>query len=798
MRRFTILLIVALGAGLVPPPAAAAKWASYLRAYTYTDLLAAGDTVWCATLEAGLLRFDPALSAYQTFTREPGGLASNRLTALALDRAGRLWVGTQGAGVSLLAQDRKTWGLINRFDGLPSDTITALETHGDTVFVGTTGGVALWNGNQITGALPDGVNPSPFASNVINGLAQLGDTLWVATGLGIYRTRLSDPSLTWTAVNQGLFVPDPVSLPLTQGLASDGHQVFTLVNFTPYRLISANQWQRAGNSDALAGVARLEGGNGVVTASAGNGIYRWDDALPSAGPGQPPGDWQLIQGGGPYGSSLVPDSLRAAYSVASDPLAGVTYAANLDGVHVLTPGCTVCPAYFPPGPPGNNLNNLAIQNTAAGSKVYFTTGNGSSGGGLAGTGKTIAEGVGRFDGSIWTNWFPVPCPACDTTFIDPIFAYALEVDRAGHKWVACWNGPMEEFDDSVSPPVFTHHYEAALSEVIKAPERHFFGWSSAVDGAGGRWFGLESNGSTDPVTPLGLDYYGPSGRFVRNFRPENTNATAPMIGSQIRGLARDHAGRMWIGYAGNGIQYFAWPEALLTDSLPASGMPIFNTVTESPGLFVQSIRAFGDSIWVLTTKDLRRYDAPSARLGENALFTPPGATTQNAVRPLDIGPDGSVWLGTENGLRIYHPGGAVEDFSTDNSPLANDAVLSVAVDPKTGAAWIGTAGGLNYYDPNYVPSSLPTAASLTVKVYPNPMGLTGIGTPIRLSGNGGTYDGEVYDLGGRVVRHFTAVRDGEVFWNGADDHGTIVRPGVYFVRVVSQGRTATARIALVR
>ena len=104
-----------------------------LRAYSYTDLLAANDTVWCATLEAGLLRFDPVRQRFDSFSREPGGLSTNRLTALALDRSGRLWVGTQGAGVFRLGPDRQTWNLLSGFDGIPSDSITALEAHGDTV-----------------------------------------------------------------------------------------------------------------------------------------------------------------------------------------------------------------------------------------------------------------------------------------------------------------------------------------------------------------------------------------------------------------------------------------------------------------------------------------------------------------------------------------------------------------------------------------------------------------------------------------------------------------------------------------
>ena len=96
-------------------------------------------------------------------TREPGGLASNRLTSLAMDRSRRLWIGTRGGGASFLRADRSTWGLVNAFDGLQSDTVTVLEANGDTIWIGTTRGIALWNGREIAGAFPDGVNPSPFA-----------------------------------------------------------------------------------------------------------------------------------------------------------------------------------------------------------------------------------------------------------------------------------------------------------------------------------------------------------------------------------------------------------------------------------------------------------------------------------------------------------------------------------------------------------------------------------------------------------------------------------------------------------
>ena len=385
MRRWwCCLLLVGLAAGLGTRAAGAGAWTTLLRANSYTDLLLANDTLWCATLEGGLVRYDAVRDRFTSFTREPGGLQSNRLSALALDRAGRLWVGTQGAGVSRLEPDRASWDLLSGFDGIPSDTITVLEAEGDTVYVGTTRGIALWDGNTVAGAIPDGVNPSPFASNYINGVAQLGDSVWVSTLAGIYVSRLSDLPLTWSAVNQGLIAPAPLAL------ARAGLELFTLVGNLPFRFdFEAGQWRTAGNWQAIGGVARMSDHQGVVALATVNGIYRWDPGAPPPFAGAPPGDWALVQGGPEYSSSLAGDT-RAVFAITADPTGTVLYAANRKGIHTLTRGCTECPVHAPPGPPGNNIINLALQSTT----LYVNTFN---------------EGVGRFDGSGWRLWLPGSC-----------------------------------------------------------------------------------------------------------------------------------------------------------------------------------------------------------------------------------------------------------------------------------------------------------------------------------------------------------------------------------------------------
>jgi hypothetical protein len=162
---------------------------------------------------------------------------------------------------------------------------------------------------------------------------------------------------------------------------------------------------------------------------------------------------------------------------------------------------------------------------------------------------------------------------------------------------------------------------------------------------------------------------------------------------------------------------------------------------------------------------------------------------------MDVGLDGTLWLGTATGLRGYHPGGHVEDFTTANSPLANDDIRSVRVDPATGAVWLATGGGLSRYDPGYVEPQ-PVIEQLSFSVYPNPARLTTFGLPIRLSGNGSAYEGAIFDLNGRRVQKFVIPANGRVVWDCRNERGELVRPGIYFVRAESGGRSSVERLVL--
>jgi hypothetical protein len=721
---------------MLDAPAFGGGWTTYLKTQDVTGLLAQSDEVWVATAEAGLVHLDRVSGVVEAIRREPGGLASNRLSGIALDRSGRLWVGTRGAGVSRRSANQVGWEVVNVLDGLPADTVSVLEADGDTVWIGTTQGIALWNGREIAGSLPDPNSVSfdtTFAIPSVTGIAVLGDTLWLSTRRGVGFALLSTELTDWRPQNAGLGVLEVARL------ASDGRSLFATAGTTLYRF-RGDRWQ----PETGPGVVRnLAADLGVVLAAGEAGLYRWNDPA-----------WDLLPGS------------PAAPGPGDDPEptidpGGTAFAAEADEIDEQPAGGGPWIRYpTPPGPPANNLFQVAVQ----GARVYVTTRGG---------------GVGRFDGSVWRTWPPVGCSGaeCDTTFVNPSEGLGLLVDLQGRKWVGCWSFALDSFDDSDSPPQFTHHVVATDAST----EARTWVLSATADSNGGRWFGMDTPLKGD-VDPVGLEHYDASGAYVGNFRTANTN----MAGNFVHALATSKNRRIWVGYDGQGLDFLLTPDETT-----------FYHMASATKLAIRGLAVHGDSVWALTSQELWRFSQNAIESSQPAIKIPVGAAqAQLAVKPLAVGPDGSVWAGTAKGLRAFHPGRASESFTTQNSPLTDDEVRSVAVDPETGVVWIATATGLNRYDPAYAPPAPPPTPRLHIQLSPNPATLTGLGIQLRLSGDASAYRGEVYDVCGRRLRRFAATANGQVIWDGRDESGELVRPGIYLVRAEAGGHQAVARVAL--
>jgi hypothetical protein len=318
-------------------------------------------------------------------------------------------------------------------------------------------------------------------------------------------------------------------------------------------------------------------------------------------------------------------------------------------------------------------------------------------------------------------------------------------------------------------------------------------WSSSADSNraenAGRWFGLDTDLRGDNShNPLGIDVYDSLGRFVRNYPPSYPG----LRNGQVRALAVDRFKTMWVGYAKNsnaGMSTFDVPGTIgseigLTDVADTKDIDCFG------------IQIYRDSVWVLGDDGLRRFDRGTRKeITQLDIAGPPAP--RGAAHPLAVAPDGSVFVGTTGGVRWHRRGTAPVDFTPDNSPIANIEVRAVWVEPS-GVVWIGTASGVNRFDPHFTPPPAPRLPSLSVTVYPNPAWRTRAGFELKLRGQATHYDGEIYDLNGRLVKRIVVDGNDKVFWNGFDQDGQGVGAGVYFLRVRGGGAEATTRIVVLR
>lgn len=112
--------------------------------------VAPDGAVWVGTWGAGLNRFDG--ETWTTWTVQDG-LPGNHVFSLHVDARGRVWVGTNAG---LARYDEGGFETFGRQDGIAVESVFAIDTAGDTAWVGGFGGLT-WFPRGLDGA-PQGAN----------------------------------------------------------------------------------------------------------------------------------------------------------------------------------------------------------------------------------------------------------------------------------------------------------------------------------------------------------------------------------------------------------------------------------------------------------------------------------------------------------------------------------------------------------------------------------------------------------------------------------------------------------------
>ena len=218
------------------------------------------------------------------------------------------------------------------------------------------------------------------------------------------------------------------------------------------------------------------------------------------------------------------------------------------------------------------------------------------------------------------------------------------------------------------------------------------------------------------------------------------------------------------------------------------------------------------NVWVGCDQGVVQFDPVKCAASSEATVyrpkVPRNDGTNNADYLLDgvqvnaIAVDGMnrKWIGTENsGLYLVSADGTeiIEQFTSSNSILPSDKIISVLCNPTSNVVYVGTEGGLLEYESN---STVPAPSYDDVYVYPNPVrpDFTGEITIKGLMENSLV---KISDASGNVVAQLQS-NGGMATWDGCNSNGDRVKSGVYFVLASEneneQSNAVVAKFLIVR
>lgn len=167
----------------------------------------------------------------------------------------------------------------------------------------------------------------------------------------------------------------------------------------------------------------------------------------------------------------------------------------------------------------------------------------------------------------------------------------------------------------------------------------------------------------------------------------------------------------------------------------------------------------------------------------------------------DICIDGAnrKWIGTEtNGIYLISEDGmeTIHHFTTENSPLVSNNILSIAINPNSGEVYIGTDKGLVAYRSDAT-SGVTKFNDDIVQAYPNPVPSYYNGT-IAITGLMRNSNVKIVDISGKLVYAGTST-GGQFTWDGRNANGSRVPSGIYLVLATdASGKEGVAtKIAIV-
>ena len=439
----------------------------------------------------------------------------------------------------------------------------------------------------------------------------------------------------------------------------------------------------------------------------------------------------------------------------------------------------------PNGPASKNVFELQ----ACGDQVWIATG-----GHAANWGKRyMHEGVARFDG-LWTILNNTTLP--DFNDYTDFVCTATNPNDPSVTYVGTWGSGILKFKDNELVEV----YNADNSTLDYWVQDHSLINISglAFDSRGNLWV-------ANTGVPNLLSMMEPNGTW------HSYNLGGTLSAIDIGTLLIDHNNYKWITRRNGEVIVFN--DNGTFDNAADDQVVNLNTAAGS-GHLAGSVNClavdYNGAVWAGTDKgpclfdDTKKifsgnnYDATQVRVPRNDgtdqydyLFDGSNVLSMAAMEGIN-----QIWFGLESGVYLMSFDGKPKEihyFNTNNSPLLDNAVSTMAID-KSGEVFFGTSSGVISYRGEY---ATPEPIVSDVVAYPNPVrmgyhgyvGIKGLvsNSLVRITTVDGTFVTQLISEGGQAV------------WDCTNINGEKVEPGVYFIFVsTKQGTNKFATKILVQ
>lgn len=236
-----------------------------------------------------------------------------------------------------------------------------------------------------------------------------------------------------------------------------------------------------------------------------------------------------------------------------------------------------------------------------------------------------------------------------------------------------------------------------------------------------------------------------------------------------------------------------------------------NIINKSNGLPASGTVAIAldknDDVWIGTRLGLRVVSGTSNLLNNNIKAEPIVITQKGIAEELfkdlhilqiEVDSGNQKWVSIDGGGVFYLSSDGektILQFNKTNSPLPNDTVTDIKVDPTTGKVYFCTFDGIVVYQGDVVNVG---EGFSQVKVYPNPVVSSQFKGNVKITGLAEKTNIRITDAAGNVV-HQAVARGGFYEWNLNNTRGQRVASGMYFVLMTNADGTdkATAKIAVI-